>query len=291
MTAATTIVTETVSEAPAAGVAATGIVGSSGAAVQNLLRRRVELPAGHPDRAKLRDRAIEVGLPLSRCLAARYRGRGEPLDDLYQVAAIGLIKAIDGYDAARAVAFTTYAVPCIVGRLKRHFRDTTWRVRVPRRIQELALTLAPAGARLTQQLGRSPTRAELAAHLGVTAHDIDIAVNAWTARHPGSLDAFPADSGQAHHALRDTLGAVDVRFDTATDLHVLNRLLAMLPTRERRILVMRFAGEMTQAEIAAQIGVSQMHVSRLLLRTLTELRTAMLADQPPPTIPYAVRRP
>jgi RNA polymerase sigma-B factor len=135
-----------------------------------------------------------------------------------------------------------------------------------------------------------PTRAELAAHLGVTEHDIDIAVNAWTARHPGSLDAFPADSSQAHHALRDTLGGIDARFDTATDLHVLHRLLAMLPTRERRILVMRFAGDMTQAEIATRIGVSQMHVSRLLLRTLTTLRTAMLADQPSPTIPYAVRR-
>jgi len=261
-----------------AGVPATRPAGD--ATVQDLLRQRANLPAGHPDRAALRTRSIEAGLPLARCLAARYRGRGEPLDDLYQVAALALIKAVDGYDPARQAAFTSYAVPTIVGELKRHFRDTTWRVRVPRKIQELAITLAPASAGLAQQLGRPPTRQELAAHLDTAEDDIATALSAWHAHHPDSLDAPSATGGPEQRPLIDTLGGADARLDTVTDRHTLQQLLATLPRRQQHILAMRYYADMTQAEIAAQIGVSQMHISRLLIRTLTQLRTGMLTERP-----------
>jgi RNA polymerase sigma-B factor len=250
------------------------------ATVQDLLRQRTNLPAGHPDRAALRTRGIEAGLPLARSLAARYRGRGEPLDDLYQVAALALVKAVDGYDPTRQAAFTSYAVPTIVGELKRHFRDTTWRIRVPRRIQELAITLAPTHARLSQQLGRPPTRRELAAHLDTTDDDIAIALNAWQAHHPDSLDALTATGGTEQRPLIETIGVLDARLDTVNDRHTLHQLLATLPAREQNILTMRYYADMTQAEIAAHIGVSQMHISRLLIRTLTQLRTGILAERP-----------
>jgi RNA polymerase sigma-B factor len=253
---------------------------ASRSAVQELLRRRADLPAGHPGRAGLRARSIEAGLPLARSVAARYRGRGEPVDDLYQVAALALIKAVDGYDPARQAAFASYAVPTIVGAIKRHFRDTTWRVHVPRAIQELAIALTPASEGLAQQLGRPPTPGELAAHLGTAEEDVTIARNAWQAHHPDSLDALRATGGQEPRPLIDTLGAVDARFDAVTDRHSLRPLLAALPVRQQRILAMRYFGDMTQAEIAARVGVSQMHISRLLMRTLTQLRTGMLADGP-----------
>lgn len=284
---------------PAAAVghrAGHGFLSTVGATVEHLIRQGADLPGGHPERAALRDRAIEAGLPLSRHLAGRYRERGEPLDDLYQVAAIGLIKAVDGYDPSRPVPFIAYAVPTIVGALKRHFRDTTWRIRVPRSVQELALTLTATSAALAQKLCRSPTRAELAAHLGTTEHDIAAASNAWRAHTPFSLDASDANGDRAQTALLDTLGVRDTRFDAVNDQHAWQRLLAGLPLRERRIIAMRFGDQLTQAEIAAQIGVSQMQISRLLVRTLTTLRTGIRNGQPPrstPRIPTHVttRRP
>ena len=278
MTATTTIVTHIARPAPD-GVLATRP--ANGATVQDLLRQRAELPAGHPDRSALRARSIEAGLPLARSLAARYRGRGEPLDDLYQVAALALVKAVDGYDPTRLAAFTSYAVPTIIGALKRHFRDATWRVRVPRRFQELAISLAPTSARLAQQLGRSPTRRELAAYLDAPESDVALALNAWQADHPDSLDAVSARSGEERRPLVETIGAIDARFDAINDRRALRPLLAGLPGRERRILAMRFFGDMTQAEIAAQIGVSQMQVSRLLVRILTQLRAGMLTERAP----------
>ncbi len=244
--------------------------------VQDLLGQRAELPAGHPDRAGLRARSIEAGLPLARRLALGYLGRGEPLDDLYQVAALALVKAVDGYDPARQVVFTSYAVPTIVGALKRHFRDTTWRVRVPRQVQELAITVGPSTARLTQQLGRFPTPGELAAFLNATEDDVTLAQQAWQAHHPDSLHATSATGD----ALIDTVGAVDPSFDAVTDRHTLRPLLAALTARQQRILAMRYFAEMTQAQIAAKVGVSQMQVSRVLARTLTQLRAGMLAGQP-----------
>lgn len=250
---------------------------ASGAAVQRLLCQRADLPAGHPDRAGLRVSGIEAGLPLARCLAARYRGRGVPLEDLYQVAALALVKAVDGYDPTRQTAFTSYAVPTILGALKRHFRDTTWQLRVPRRVQALALDLAPCSAGLTQRLGRSPTLAELAAHLHAAEPEVTVALNAWQARYPDSLEVVTSGGGQQRRPLIDTLGGTDQRIDAIADRLTLRPLLAALPVRQRRILAMRYFGEMTQAEIATQIGVSQMHVSRLLAAALTQLRSGMLA--------------
>jgi RNA polymerase sigma-B factor len=248
----------------------------------DLLRCRADLPAGHPDRAVLRARSIEAALPLARSVAARYTGRGEPLDDLYQVAALALIKAVDGYDPTRQVAFSSYAVPGIVGALKRHFRDTTWRIRVPRRIQELAITLAPTSEALAHQLGRTPTRRELAAHLDTAAQDVTVARNAWQAHYPDSLDAPSVTGTQGQRPLVDTIGAGDARFDAVADRHTLRPLLAALPARQRRILAMRYVADMTQAEIAAHIGVSQMHISRLLAGTLAQLRTGLHTEPPAP---------
>jgi RNA polymerase sigma-B factor len=247
----------------------------AGAIVQDLLRQRDELPTGHPDRAVLRARTIEAGLPLARYLAARYRGRGESSEDLYQVAALALVRAVDLYDPTRRSAFTSYAVPTITGALKRHFRDTTWRIRPPRRIQELALSLAATSASLNQLLGRSPTRGDLAAHLATTDADVAIALTSWQGYHPDSLDAPAAGGGEQRWSLSDTLGALDAEFDRVVDRESLRPLLAALPLRERHILAMRFVGDMSQSEIADQIGVSQMHISRLLLRSLTTLRAGM----------------
>lgn len=250
-----------------------------GAQVQDMLGQRADLPDGHPDRATLRTRSIEAGLPLARRLAAAWRGRGEPLDDLYQVAALALVRAVDSYEPSRRVGFASYAVPTIVGALKRHFRDSTWRVRVPRGIKDLAVSLAPASARLTQELGRSPTLPELADSVNATEQDVAVALNSWLAHHPDSLDALTTVDGEQRAPLVDSVGEIDANFDKVTDLHDLRRLLAALTVRQQRILGMRFFDNMSQAQIAAQIGVSQMHVSRLLVRTMAQLRAGMLAEQ------------
>lgn len=244
-----------------------------------MLRQRAGLPVGHPDRVTLRTRSIEAGLPLARRLAAARRGRGEPMDDLNQVAALALVRAVDGYDPSRQVAFTSYAVPTISGALKRHFRDSTWRVRVPRSIKDLAMSLAPASARLTQELGRSPTLRELAADVDATEADVAVALNSWLAHHPDSLDALSSMGGEDRPPLIDSVGEVDVNFDKVTDLLDLGRLLAALTVRQQRILALRFFHNMSQAQIAARVGVSQMQVSRLLVRTLAQLRAGMLAEQ------------
>jgi RNA polymerase sigma-B factor len=252
---------------------------ASAATVLDLLRERDDLPAGHPDRATLRTRSIEVSLPLARRLAARYQGRGEPLEDLYQVAALALVKAVDAFDPARQTAFSSYAVPTIVGALKRHFRDATWRLRMPRPIQDLAIKVATSRAILSQQLNRSPTLAELAAHLESAEGDVAVAREAWRARHPDSLDTLSAIDGEQQRPLIDTIGMTDVRLDAVIDRHALRPLLAALPARQRRILAMRYFADLTQAEIATAVGLSQMHISRLLARTLTQLRSGMLAEQ------------
>jgi RNA polymerase sigma-B factor len=160
--------------------------------VEELLRRRAGLPSDDPRRASMRVRSIEASLPLARRLASRYRGHGEPLDDLYQVAALALVKAVDRYDPARQVAFTSYAAPTIVGALKRHFRDSTWRLRVPRRHKEMAVRIGPTRGALTHQLGRSPSLIELAAHLDAAEGEVAGALNAKRCRYPGSLDASSA---------------------------------------------------------------------------------------------------
>jgi RNA polymerase sigma-B factor len=238
-----------------------------------LLRQRDRLPAGHPDRAKLRARVIEANLPMARHLARRYAGRGEPLDDLNQVAALALIKAVDGYDPSRQAAFASYAVPSILGALKRHFRDTAWAIRVPRRAQELALAIAAATTDLSQQLGRTPTTTDLAHHLKVRVDDVVLAIAAATAYQLTSLNTSRATGDNTDRAeLIDLLGDPDSHYGRVDNHLLLRPLFAALPLRERRILTMRYFGDMSQAQIAAEIGVSQMHVSRLLTQSLTRLR-------------------
>ena len=239
---------------------------------EELLRQRDEQPAGHPDRAKLRARAIEMNLPMAGRLARRYAGRGALLDDLSQVAALALVNAVDRYDPRRQIPFAGFAVPSILGALKRHFRDTTWSMRVRRPIQELARRVPPAADELSQLRGRTPTTAELADHLDATVDDVVAAVGARQNYHLASLNQRRDGSGVD---FIDVIGSIDPRYADVDDRLSIQPLFARLPLRERRILTLRFYDHMTQTQIAAEIGMSQMHVSRLLRQSLARLRAAM----------------
>ncbi len=218
-------------------------------------------------------------LPFAGRMARRYGGRGEAADDLEQVARLGLVKAVDRYDPARG-SFTAYAVITISGEIKRHFRDKTWGVHVPRRLQDLGLEVGQATAVLTTRLARQPTRAEIAAQVGASEADVRAAQESAAGYTPTSLST-PVAGGDGTTELGDLFGSIDTDLDLVDDRVALGRLLARLPARERRLLTLRFHGNRTQAEIAAEMGVSQMHVSRLLGRTLAWLRDGMLGDALP----------
>jgi RNA polymerase sigma-B factor len=238
-----------------------------------LISAMAALPAGDRSRAALRDRVIEAWLPMAGHLARRYSGRGEPYDDLHQVAVVGLIKAVDRFDAGRGIEFAAFAIPTIVGELKRHFRDRTWSIRVPRRLQELRLAITAANNTLTHTLGRSPTVADIAAHLDTTEEEVLEGLEGARAYHSTSLST-PV-SQESGTTLADTLGTQDEGFEL-TELRVaLGPALARLDDREQKIISLRFYGNLTQTEIAEQVGISQMHVSRLLTRALTKLRRQM----------------
>jgi RNA polymerase sigma-B factor len=224
-----------------------------------------------------RDRLIAAALPFATRLSRRYRGRGEPLEDLEQVARVGLLKAVDRYDPERG-AFTGFAAVTIIGELRRHFRDRTWGVHVPRRMQEMSLDVGRASAELTGELRRSPTVAELAAHLRVGEDEVLTALETSAAYAPVSLNTPARVDGDAE--LGDLVGDPDSDLDAVDDRVTVSALLCRLPERERRILAMRFYGNRTQTDIASELGISQMHVSRLLTRALTWLREAMLSDAP-----------
>ena len=236
-----------------------------------LLRTLSVLPARHPSYPTLREEAIEAWLPLAYNLASRFANRGEPLDDIIQTATIGLIKAIDKFDPHRGVEFTAYAVPTIVGEIKRHFRDRTWDVRVPRRIQELRLTIVEAKSTLMQSLGREPTVADLAEHLGISAEEVIEGCEGTRAYNAVSLQAPAQHTDQQGTALGDLLGAEDQGFEVAELRLALTPALSRLDERTQRILMLRFYGNMTQSQIAEQIGISQMHVSRMLAKALATL--------------------
>jgi len=236
-----------------------------------LLTAMAALPAGHPSRARLRDRTIEAWLPLAQHLAHRYSGRGEPTDDLLQTASVGLIKAVDKFDPSRGVDFAGYAIPTIIGELKRHFRDRTWDIRVPRRLQELRLSISEANSTLLQTLGRSPTVADIAAHLKTTEEEVLEGLEGARAYNAVSLST-PTGDGERGTELGDLLGSEDTSFELAELRVALGPALATLDEREQKILTLRFYGNLTQSQIADHIGVSQMHVSRLLARALTKLR-------------------
>ncbi|MFI5669052.1 RNA polymerase sigma factor SigF [Streptomyces sp. NPDC051704] len=235
------------------------------------------LPDGSVEKAELRNRLVRMHLPLVEHLARRFRNRGEPLDDLTQVATIGLIKSVDRFDPDRGVEFSTYATPTVVGEIKRHFRDKGWAVRVPRRLQELRLSLTTATAELSQQHGRSPTVHELAERLGISEEEVLEGLESANAYSTLSLDV--PDTDDESPAVADTLGAEDEALEGVEYRESLKPLLEGLPPREKRILLLRFFGNMTQSQIAQEVGISQMHVSRLLARTLAQLREKLLVEE------------
>jgi RNA polymerase sigma-B factor len=230
--------------------------------------------AGIAERERIRNELVQLHLPLVDHLARRFRNRGEPLDDLVQVGSIGLIKSVDRFDPTREVEFSTYATPTIVGEIKRYFRDKGWAVRVPRRLQELRLSLTSATAELTQEFGRAPTVAEIAQRLEVNQDDVLEGLESANAYSTLSLDA--PDVGEPDGpSMVDALGSVDDALEGVEYRESLKPLLAQLEPREKRILLLRFFKGMTQSQIAADVGISQMHVSRVLARTLAQLRDGL----------------
>ncbi|MEV7405702.1 RNA polymerase sigma factor SigF [Streptomyces sp. NPDC091267] len=245
------------------------------------LDRLQDLEEGTREHQYARNTLIEMNLSLVRYAASRFRNRsGDDTEDIIQVGTIGLIKAIDRFDLSREVEFATFAVPYIVGEIKRFFRDTTWSVHVPRRLQELRVDLAKAKEQLSAELDRDPTVKELSAHLDLPEEEIIeglVAANGYSA---GSLDTPSAetDTGKDQRSFADVIGAEDPGMETVENLHTLAPLLEKLDERERRIVQMRFGAELTQSQIGAELGVSQMHVSRLLARIVKQLRAGMSVE-------------
>ncbi|NGN64761.1 SigB/SigF/SigG family RNA polymerase sigma factor [Streptomyces sp. A7024] len=264
----------TAGQDPAPTTAGTATTDDARALSQVLFTRLASLEEGTADYSYVRNTLVELNMPLVRFAARRFRARTESADDVIQVGAIGLIKAINRYEVARGLAFNTFALPTINGEIKRHFRDTSWDVHVPRRLQELRGELAAAAEELEQDLGRPPSTDELAVRLGRTPQAVAeglAAANAYTA---ASLDSRLADE-DPDSALTERLGYEDEDLVKVEERQMLQPVLAELPARDRRILAMRFGAEMTQSEIGAELGLSQMHVSRLLARILNRLRTRL----------------
>lgn len=237
--------------------------------------RLVRLPAG-TERKALRDELVQLWLPMAERIAVRFRGRGEALEDLYQVAALGLVKAVDHYDPARGRAFEAYAVPTITGEIKRHFRDHMWTLHVPRRVQDLRNHVRKAAKELAQTTpGRPPTVAEIAEHAQLSEDEVRTGMEALDCFTALSLEAeMPGTDG---YALADAIGGPDPGYDTVVDRVSVTPCLQALPERERTILYLRFFGGMTQSTIAEHLGISQMHVSRLLSGCFAQLREEILA--------------
>ncbi|WP_432041803.1 RNA polymerase sigma factor SigF [Streptomyces cadmiisoli] len=247
---------------------------------KQFLDRLQVLEEGTPEYQYARNALIEMNLSLVVFAARRFRNRsGGDMEDIIQVGTIGLIKAIDRFDLSREVEFTSFAIPYIVGEIKRFFRDTTWAVHVPRRLQELRVGLAKSRDALIAELGRTPTVKELADHLDLTEDEVIEGLVASNGYVAGSIDTPACDeSGDGGLKYADTMGDVDPTLDLFEDLHTLGPLLQQLDDRERAIIEMRFGQEMTQAEIGRELNLSQMHISRLLNRTLTKLRAGLLPD-------------
>ncbi|WP_406368589.1 SigB/SigF/SigG family RNA polymerase sigma factor [Streptomyces sp. NBC_00647] len=246
-----------------------------------LFERLVELEQG-PERDAVRDELVKAWLPMAHRIAGRFRDRGEALEDLHQVAALGLVKAIDRFDPARG-AFESYAVPTITGEVKRHFRDRTWALRVPRRVQELRNRVRLARRDLTQRPGSpEPTPADIAAHTGLTEEEVVTGLEALESYSTLSLDAALATADDGY-SLADTLGITESSYDVVVDREAARKALRRLPERERTILYLRFFEDMTQSRIADQLGFSQMHISRLIARSCAHVRSEVLGECECPT--------
>ncbi|MER6633909.1 SigB/SigF/SigG family RNA polymerase sigma factor, partial [Streptomyces sp. NPDC000987] len=244
-----------------------------------LMREMAEQPPG-PRRTALRDQILVLLLPLARRVARRYRHRGEDLDDLVQVASLGLVKAVDGYDPALGHAFLSYALPKVTGELRRHLRDRTAAVRLPRPLHEASRQVFQAVEELEQRLGgRPPTPEQIAEHTGLEPHRVLSALRAVHECRPRSLDE-PAAHDQ-DSPLACLIGAEDAALGRVLDTLTVTALVKRLPERDRRVLYLRFYREQTQQQIADVIGVSQMQVSRILRRCLERLREALSATEPP----------
>jgi RNA polymerase sigma-B factor len=235
------------------------------------------LPEGHPRRTELREQLITGYLPVAQHIALRYTHRGELLSDLEQVATVGLIQAVDRFDPGRGFEFLTFAVPTITGEVQRWFRDRAWTIRMPRRLQELLSAISRATDALSQELGRAPRQTEIAARLDVEVSDVVEGLLARNAYRCRSLDQ-PIGTELRETTVRGVGGALDPSVALVEDRETLTPLIDALPERERKIVLLRFFGDMTQNQIAREVGISQMHVSRLLSRTLAGLRRAMIID-------------
>jgi RNA polymerase sigma-B factor len=238
------------------------------------------LEEGTPEYSYARNTLIEMNMSMVRFAAGRFRSRGpQEMEDIVQVGMIGLIKAIDRFELTREVEFTTFAIPYIVGEMKRFFRDTSWAVHVPRRLQEARVHLARATEELRGRLDRAPTVKELAELMCLSEEEVIEARLASNGYNSASLDAAISGSEDGESALSDFIGADDAALELVEDFHALAPLIAELGERDRQIIHMRFVEELTQSQIGERLGVSQMHVSRLLTRTLARLREGMLTTQ------------
>ncbi|MEV8095827.1 RNA polymerase sigma factor SigF [Kitasatospora sp. NPDC085879] len=236
-----------------------------------LFERLGELPPEVPERERVRAALIEINIPLVRYAATRFRSRSEPMEDIVQVGTIGLINAIDRFDPGRGVQFPTYALPTILGEIKRYFRDNVRTMHVPRRLQELWVQVSGAMEELTVTHGRAPKVPEIAASLRIPEEDVRACLDAGRAYNAASLEAAQEHEGGL--ALLDRLGYEDSALADVEHRDMVRHLLVQLPERERRIIMLRFFANLTQSQISTELGMSQMHVSRLLSRILTRLRT------------------
>lgn len=230
------------------------------------------LEPGTPEHGRVRAALIEANLPLVRYAAARFRSRNEPMEDVVQVGTIGLINAIDRFDPERGVQFPTFAMPTVVGEIKRYFRDNVRTVHVPRRLHELWVQVTGATEDLTTAHGRSPTTAEIAERLKISEDEVLACIEAGRSYHATSLEA--AQEGDGLPGLLDRLGYEDPALAGVEHRDLVRHLLVQLPEREQRILLLRYYSNLTQSQISAELGVSQMHVSRLLARSFARLRSA-----------------
>lgn len=237
-----------------------------------MFRELARLEPDSPDFRKQRDRIVGRCLPLADHIARRFDGRGEAHDDLVQVARVGLVNAVIRYDVETGSDFVSFAVPTIMGEVRRHFRDSSWSVKVPRRLKELHLRLGAATSELSQRLGRAPTASELAAELEMDRDEVLEGLIAGSSYNTLSIDSGSGGGDEGAPAIMDTLGDVDLRLDQIENRESLRPLLAALPERERTVLLLRFFESLTQTQIAERVGISQMHVSRLLAKSLARLR-------------------